>query len=150
MYIQNNAKKAPAGSKTGLGNYLRLLRLERGFDNVSDYIRTYTPPISSSYYRDLENGRRLLSLDSAIQVCQSLEADTHAFFYNLLRDLLPSEAREIIVSPLPTSQHAADAIISMPEFDGAIRRFSYQLGFVPRSRLEELLSNIGNCGGNVS
>jgi hypothetical protein len=134
-----NVNKTPSGARTDLGNYLRLLRLERGFDNVSDYIRAYAPPISSSYYRDIENGRRLLSLDSATQVCRSLEADTHTFFYNLLCDALPVEAREFIISP--SVQAVNESILS----DRSFQHGSYCLNLLPRSQFSKFLNHIVAC-----
>jgi|GEM_PF-3461632 len=84
---------------TNFGNYLRRLRLSRGFDNVSEYLQKYRVPITASYYRDIENGRKTLGLETAEVVCRGLEADSHEFFFALLTDLIPGRVMSTLNAP---------------------------------------------------
>jgi hypothetical protein len=79
--------------------HLRSLRLSRGFDSVNEYLRKYSLPITAAYYRDLESGRKSIGIDTAEQICHALDADMHAFYYNLLSDVIPLRVIDNLVPP---------------------------------------------------
>lgn len=89
-------------SPTNLGTYLRKLRLARGFDSVSDYLRRYPMPITDTYYRDLENGRKAVSIETSEQICTALEADMHSFYYYYLKDFIPDSIVKTLAEPSKT------------------------------------------------
>ncbi len=93
---------------TNLGSYLRKLRLARGFDSVSDYLRRYPMPITDTYYRDLENGRKTVSIETSEQICTALEADLHSFYYYYLKDFLPDSITNTLSPPSKTLSELAD------------------------------------------
>lgn len=73
------------------GRYLSELRHSRGYTNTNEYLRKYPLAMSSVHYRHLESGNRKISIDSARELCQALQADAKVFYCNLLRDCLPEE-----------------------------------------------------------
>ncbi len=93
---------------TNLGSYLRKLRLARGFDSVSDYLRRYPMPITDTYYRDLENGRKTVSIETSEQICTALEADMHSFYYYYLKDFLPESIVDTLSPPAKTLSELAN------------------------------------------
>jgi hypothetical protein len=89
-------------STTNLGQFLYSTRVKRGYDSISEYLRNYTDmPISDSYYRDLETGRKIVRLDTAETLCQSLKINKKDFFYHLLLDILPTDVAEDLLKQIP-------------------------------------------------
>lgn len=86
--------------ETSLGRYMYSLRIQRGFANISDYLRKYELPISDVYYRDVESGAKIVSLDTADKLCNALQADRRVFYFHLLRDLLPRDIVEKLIKPI--------------------------------------------------
>lgn len=86
-------------STTSFGRYLRTMRLSRGFDNINDYARHYQLPITAGYYRDIENGRRILNISSAEQICLALKADLHEFIYHFLEGMVPEPVFKQLKAP---------------------------------------------------
>lgn len=89
---------------THLGNYLRTVRLSRGYTNVNEYLRSYKLPITYVYYREIEIGKRKLGLETAKSLCEALEVDNKAFYYHLLKDILPGDVTEHFKHMLPARQ----------------------------------------------
>lgn len=90
-----------AHKSTNFGQFLRSLRIERNFSNISQYLQHYqVTTISAAYYRDLESGRKQISFDTASELCKSLEADSKRFYYHLLSDVLPNDVMKILVRPI--------------------------------------------------
>lgn len=77
-------------NSTKFGNYLVSLRIQRNYKSISLYLNDYKLPISEGYYRELETGKSLPSLDMAAALYKSLQADSGTFYNFLLQDLLPS------------------------------------------------------------
>lgn len=102
------AMQAPVKTTTNLGTYLRTLRLARGFDSVSDYLRRYPVPITDTYYRDLENGRKTVSIETSEQICTALEADSHSFYYYYLKDFLPENILKTLSPPTKALSELSD------------------------------------------
>jgi transcriptional regulator with XRE-family HTH domain len=71
------------------GQFLRALRLSRGFTNINEYLRRYPLSISTVHYRYLESGSRKVGVDAAQELCTELQADAKSFYHNLLKDWLP-------------------------------------------------------------
>lgn len=86
--------------ETRLAKFLYSLRIRRGYDRTSDYLRDFNIPISNVYYRDLEAGKKILTVDTAHQLCRALKADEASFFGHYLRDLLPDEISDTVLLPL--------------------------------------------------
>jgi transcriptional regulator with XRE-family HTH domain len=100
---------------TSFGRYLRSLRLSRDFDNINDYVRHYKVPITASYYRDLEHGRRTLDINSVEQISAALQADLHEFMYYFLEDMIPKAVLEQLnVPPSLQSQSLSAKVIDDP------------------------------------
>lgn len=91
-------------TSTHLGNYLRSVRLSRGYTNVNEYLRSYKLPITYVYYREIEIGKRKLGLETARSLCDALEVDSKAFYYHLLKDILPTDVTEHFKNMLPAKQ----------------------------------------------
>lgn len=125
-----------------LGNYLRSLRLERGFTNLSDYVRHCSLPISYAYYRELESGRRKPKLKTAQSLCCALKADTSLFYFHLLKDILPPELTEHFNYVMPVSQR-----MSGQEREREQERVSqkYRQGFLNVSQLNFTIMNESAC-----
>lgn len=85
---------------THLGRFLRSLRIERGYTNVTQYLRKYKLPISDVYYRDLEAGRKMVGLENAGALCSALQADLQTYYFYLLKDLLPEQVIQLLVRPV--------------------------------------------------
>jgi hypothetical protein len=92
---------------THLGKYLYSLRIKRGFANISDYLRKYKLPISGVYYRDVESGAKIISLETADRFCTALQADRRAFYFHLLRDILPPDIVTILLRHTPDETFAS-------------------------------------------
>lgn len=91
-------------TSTHLGNYLRSVRMSRGYTNVNEYLRSYKLPITYVYYREIEIGKRKLGLETAKSLCGALQVDSKAFYYHLLKDILPAEVTEHFKNMLPARQ----------------------------------------------
>lgn len=102
------AMQVPVKTPSNLGSYLRQLRLARGFDSVSDYLRRYPMPITDTYYRDLENRRKTVSIETSEQICSALEADIHSFYYYYLKDFLPENIVATLSPPAKALSELAD------------------------------------------
>ena len=87
---------------TELGRYLYSVRIKNGFENVSDYLRTYELPISDAYYRDVETGRKTLSLDKAQGLSEKLPIpveERHDILHYVIKDALPLDICNKILKP---------------------------------------------------
>lgn len=83
------------------GNFLYSERISKGYDSIKDYLLEHPElPISESYYRDLETGRKIIRLETGEKLLFSLKLDKKPFYYNLLRDILPEEISEEILRPV--------------------------------------------------
>jgi hypothetical protein len=104
-------------SKTHLARFLYSERVRRGYPSISDYLRAYNVPISESYYRDLESGRKVIRIESADALREALNLDARRFYFHLLRDVVPEAVFSKIVQPIPdtTFDAPADAIELLTE-----------------------------------
>lgn len=78
--------------------------MHRGYTNVNEYLRSYKLPITYVYYREIEIGKRKLGLETARSLCEALDVDSKAFYYHLLKDILPSDVTEHFKDMLPARQ----------------------------------------------
>lgn len=90
-----------ADQKRALGSYLMQLRIERGHLKVSTFLDEINIPFSANYYRDIEAGRKYLSIDSAVELHDSLGIETSTkssfdYFWHYFKDLLPSDVHEML------------------------------------------------------
>jgi transcriptional regulator with XRE-family HTH domain len=86
-----------------LSSFLKALREERGFGNIREYVQYYNLPVGYVYYTEIESGKKYLSLETANQLCQALNADPLSFYSYLLKDILPSEIQNDFLNLLPLS-----------------------------------------------
>lgn len=100
-------------TNTHLGNYLRQVRLNRGYTNVNEYLRCYKLPITYVYYREIEIGKRKLGLETARSLCEALEVDNKAFYYHLLKDILPADVTQHFKHLLPSRQRMSDEELTL-------------------------------------
>lgn len=99
-------------SATNLGKFLLNLRLSRGHDNIKAYVHEYALPISSTYYRDLELGKKQVSTETAKTLCDALLADETKFFHCWLKDIIPAKALSMLTAASITEQdHIENASI---------------------------------------
>lgn len=89
------------------GKYLSELRLSRGYTNTNEYLRRYPVQMSNVHYRHLESGNRKISIETAKDLCEALQADAKIFYFNLLKDSLPEEFMDFFV-PLSRDKDSVD------------------------------------------
>lgn len=87
--------------KHALGSFLTQLRVERGHLKVSTFLEGIDIPFSANYYRDIEAGRKYLSIDSAVELHNSLGIEPSSkssfdYFWHYFKDLLPSDMHEML------------------------------------------------------
>lgn len=88
-------------SKTNLGRFLYSERIRRGYESTSEYLKNYANiPISESYYRDIESGRKTIKVDKAETLCKALKLDKREFYYHILSNILPSDVLKEILKPI--------------------------------------------------
>ncbi len=104
---------------THLGKFLLDLRLARGHQNIKAYVQEYALPISSTYYRDLELGKKQVSTETAKTLCDALQADESRFYHCLLQDVIPARALSMLTASSITEQDNIDksAILTDQIFD---------------------------------
>jgi|GEM_PF-4822143 len=91
-------------STTNLGKFLLDLRLSRGHQNIKAYVHEFALPISNTYYRDLELGKKQVSAETAKVLCDALRADESQFYHCLLRDVIPAKALSMLTAASITEQ----------------------------------------------
>ena len=96
-------------SNNSFGEFLSSLRMARGFKNVSEYLRSYPIGISSVHYRHLESGERNISIEAAKQLCKELQAEPKSFYFNLLKDWMPTEIMDLLV-PLSEKENDPESL----------------------------------------
>lgn len=89
-----------------LGEFLQALREQRGFANIREYVRHYKLRVGYVYYTEIEAGKKYLALETAKQLCESLDADFLLFYSNLLKDILPNEVQNDFLNLIPLSKNA--------------------------------------------
>jgi hypothetical protein len=78
-------------------NYLKSLRLKRGYEYITEYLKAYHLSISESYYRNLEAGRNLATLEKAELLRTGLQADRNDYYSALLLDILPDSIAQLVL-----------------------------------------------------
>lgn len=81
-----------------LGKFLLDLRLSRGHQNIKAYVQEFAIPISSTYYRDLELGKKQVSTETAKVLCDALQANETEFYRCLLKDIIPEQALNVLTA----------------------------------------------------
>lgn len=87
--------------KRAFGGFLTQFRIEQGHLKVSTFLEKVDLPFSSNYYRDVEAGRKHLSVDAAIELHDSLcisrsSRDSFDYFWNYFKDILPTDIHEML------------------------------------------------------
>lgn len=101
--VSNTSDKLPnkVDEKHALGSFLTQLRVERGHLKVSTFLEEINIPFSANYYRDIEAGRKYLSIDSAVELHNSLDLEVSSkssfdYFWHYFKDLLPYDVHEML------------------------------------------------------
>jgi len=130
-------------AKTSLGSYLLTKRLTRGGDNLTQYMNQYSisDVLSESYYRDLEAGRKLIRLQSAEALCEKLDLDRKSFYYYLLKDLVPEDVFEQLVS-----QSAIETFKSASERSSKLEQYNKDMA---KSLINSLSDDITDLSGHA-
>lgn len=90
------------------GRYLYSLRTRQGFESIADYIEhlkesSGSLPLSENYYRDVEAGRKLPTIEKAYELFRHLpfaeSDDKHEFFWQYLKEVLPPDVFNEVVKP---------------------------------------------------
>jgi hypothetical protein len=118
--------------KNSLGKFLAQIRILNGFENISEYLRKYPLPISDAYYRDLEFGKKYLSLEKAEEICSNLNLPAgygrNDIFYHLLKDILPDSVASDILKPKFVDEYGSfSELVEAINHDVKIHRQSYLL-----------------------
>lgn len=81
-----------------LSKYLLSIRLQSGIINIPDYISNYNIPLSESYYRDIESGRKKIGLDKVLDVFSTLpNVNFNKLALFCIQDTLPKKISEKIL-----------------------------------------------------
>ncbi len=103
-----------------LGQFLKALREERGFENIREYVQHYNLPVGYVYYTEIEAGKKYLALATARQLCEALDAEMLAFFYvQLLKDILPQEVQKDVLNLIPRPARIRPVFYRLPEIAAA-------------------------------
>ncbi|MBX9879392.1 MAG: helix-turn-helix transcriptional regulator [Candidatus Obscuribacterales bacterium] len=86
---------------THLGQFLRNLREQRGYDSIQEYARQYQLPVSYVYYTEIESGKKKISLETSKELCEALDVDLISFYYHVLKDVLPQDIQDDFLSLVP-------------------------------------------------
>lgn len=118
------------------------MRLSRGFSNINEYLRRYPLAMSNVHYRHLESGNRKISIDSAKELCEALQADARAFYCNLLRDYLPEEFMDFFVtlSSLESPHTDKERKLLKQQYQAAVMRSLDSQVFFPSNEACEYLA----------
>jgi len=94
-----HSKRQPNALQLGL--YLKGLRIRSGTRSVSEYLKSVNlKNISETYYRALENGDKLPTVDTVQQLAAGLSADRFVLFQHYLEDLLPEDVSKKLINPV--------------------------------------------------
>lgn len=103
MHVNSSSGKSSNKSdeKHALGSFLIQLRVEKGHFKVSTFLEEINIPFSANYYRDIEAGRKHLSIDSAVELHNSLGIENSSkssfdYFWHYFKDLLPPDTHEML------------------------------------------------------
>ena len=102
MTIEQVANPAGLSQSSFVSRHLYSIRINAGYDNISEYLKNIDIPISDNYYRDVEGGRKTLSLETAIGLANSLNLPVEGreeLIWNFLRDALPADLEQALLIP---------------------------------------------------
>lgn len=89
--------------RTNFGKFLYSFRIRNGFENISNFLKSISLPMSDNYYRDVEAGRRSLSIEKAVELFRALpfneNDDDLEFFWHYFKDTLPEEIHNKLLVP---------------------------------------------------
>jgi len=91
-------------NSSSFGDYLVYLRERSGHNRIKEYFTglKISPQdgISESYYRSLENGEKLPSVDTVKKLVHILRADSNIIFQRYLKDILPDNVFKKLINPV--------------------------------------------------
>ncbi|WP_295437785.1 hypothetical protein [uncultured Thiodictyon sp.] len=83
--------------------YLFSFRIRHGFESTSEFLDACKVPMSDNYYRDVEAGRKLPTMDKAIELFQAMpfgeSDDRYEFFWHYLKEILPEDVQKNVLMP---------------------------------------------------
>lgn len=88
-------------NKRAFGAFLMQLRIDAGHLKISTFLEEVNIPFSANYYRDVEAGRKYLSIDAAVELHDHLDIDASSkvsfdYYWHYFRDLLPANVHEML------------------------------------------------------
>lgn len=107
------------------GSYLYRLRLDRGKETVADFLRDLVIPFTANYYRDVEAGRKKLSIDTAVALHDVLdfdETETVDYFWHYFRDVLPPEIHEALLGKRRVAEASLNDLNERRQHETELRR----------------------------
>lgn len=126
-----------SNATNNLSRFLYSFRVRRGYENISDFLDSVELPVSPNYYRDVEAGRKLPSVETASEIFKCLPfdetEDNMEFFWHYLKDLLPENIHEHLLIPrvdtsfknLKNAQELLEYDLKMHREAAAIARFEH-------------------------
>jgi hypothetical protein len=129
-------------SKTNLGLYLYSVRVRRGYEGITDYLKKYTKlPISETYYRDIESGRKKIKIETAEKLCNSLKLDQQEFYYHFIKDVLPPDVFKKLLKHVETTTFN----VASEEID----KLQQNIDVLRRAYEKKLLDDIYEVGDEI-
>uniref|UniRef100_A6VRK8 Uncharacterized protein n=1 Tax=Marinomonas sp. (strain MWYL1) TaxID=400668 RepID=A6VRK8_MARMS len=118
-------------NKKALGAFLTQFRIRKGYLKVSKFLEEIKLPFSDNYYRDIESGRKYLSVDSAVELHNHLKLDESSkisfdFFWHYFKDLLPREIHESLFGKGVESKDIS-SVLELREHDSKVLRRALSL-----------------------
>lgn len=114
-----------------LASFLYERRIRSGFDKISSYLAVAKVPFTDNYYRDVEGGRKHLSLEGAIELHRALELsgkESYLFFWHFFKDVLPREVHEMLFGKSTrVSAESLEQIMELREYDEKLLRRALSL-----------------------
>ena len=135
-----------------LGGFLTQFRIEKGHLKISSFIEEVALPFSANYYRDVEAGRKHLSIDAAVDLHDALgiaasSRESFDYFWNYFKDILPPQIHEMLFGKGGEAKDLS-SILDLREHDSKVLRRAlsisrYEREFVADDAVtEEFLNNI--------
>lgn len=111
---------------TAFGAYLYQLRILSGKERISEYLKDFLIPFSDNYYRDVEAGRKTLSIDAAVQLHHSMKLEgqkSFDYFWHYFRDSLPDAIHEMLFGKRPSvAKNNLDDLNKIRDYDTTVHR----------------------------
>jgi hypothetical protein len=114
-----------------LGSFLYERRILGGYEKISSFLASVNIPFTDNYYRDVEAGRKYLSLEGAIELHDGLnleDKESYLFYWSFFKDTLPPMVHEMLFGrSTKVSAESLDQIMDLREYDEKLLRKALSL-----------------------